>query len=143
MFEFAIIVDKYFNNFLYEKLQDGKSSIFTAGHSLEVLKERTTYTTPGKMRDGIDVPWKDSLILTSPISNIAQVCGRVTRTNKDKLKPSIIDMVDMSCKPIRNTIHSRLTYYEKKEWDINYMLFTKDHRILPTIKERFLELLKL
>ena len=117
------------------------ASIFTAGKSLEVLEKQTTFTTPGKMRDGVDAPWKDSMLLTSPISNIAQVVGRVTRTNKDKLNPAIIDMVDMKCPPIKNSIYGRIEFYEKKEWNINIVLCNKDGKLLPITKERFIELL--
>jgi len=127
---------------LYNKLDDGDSSIFTAGHKLEVLKKRTTFTTPGKMRDGVDAPWKDSLLMTSPISNVAQVCGRVTRSKDGKQNPVVIDLVDISCKPIRNTIHTRLKYYEKKGWNVRFFIYSKIRGLQETIEEQFVDLLK-
>lgn len=126
---------------LYKKLDDGESSIFTAGKALEVLKKKTTFTTPQKMRDGVDAPWKDTLIMTSPISNIAQVCGRVTRSKDGKKNPVIIDMVDLSCPPIRNSLHSRLTYYEKKGWNVRFLTFLHD-KVSTIDKDYFMELLK-
>ena len=125
---------------LYKKLDDGDTSIFTAGKSLEVLEKRTTLTTPGKMRDGVDAPWKDSLIMTSPISNIAQVCGRVTRSKDGKKDPAIIDLVDISCSPIRRTLYSRLEYYKKKKWNVRFFLF--GNRLMETSEEHFLEIIK-
>ena len=122
-------------------MDDGDSSIFTAGKSLKTLEKRTTFTTPGKMRDGVDAPWKDTLIMTSPISNIAQVCGRVTRSKDEKKTPVIIDMVDISCPPIRNSLYPRLEYYKKKGWNVKFLTFLHN-KIAPVDREYFLSLLK-
>ena len=125
---------------LYKKLNDANSSVFTAGKSLKTLEKKTTYTTPGKMRDGVDAPWKDTLIMTSPIQNIAQVSGRVTRGKDGKKHPVIIDLVDITCEPIRNTLFSRITYYEKKGWKVRYATFLHD-KVTIVDKDYFLSLL--
>jgi len=116
-------------------------SRFVAGSSLNVLKKQITLTTPGKMRDGVDAPWKDLLIMTSPISNIAQVAGRVTRDSDNKQTPIIVDMVDLTCAPIKNTIHSRIKYYEEKCWKVQYVHIDNDLNKKVLTKKEFNELL--
>jgi superfamily II DNA or RNA helicase len=82
-----------------------------------------TFATPGKIRDGIDAPFKDCLIMTSPISNIEQMTGRVVRIHPEKKTPIIIDMVDAGCKRMRSTFFTRKKFYEKKNWDVQYIAF--------------------
>lgn len=118
---------------LYAWLNHSSKSKFYRDAKLDTLDSQITFTTPGKCRDGIDAPWKDCLILTSPISNIEQVAGRITRTSNDKRKPIIVDMVDYGCSNISNSIRSRLDYYKNKNWDIRFIIF-KD-KVLKEIDE--------
>jgi len=128
------LIDKIIDD---KQFKDSDIDKFIAGSKLEVLEGEISLSTPGKIRDGIDVPWKDSLIMTSPISNIAQVSGRVTRTYLDKKTPLIVDMVDCTCKPIKNTIHTRLRYYEEKNWNIQYVYIDNDYKTNLIDKEQF------
>lgn len=99
---------------------------FTAGIKNEVLTSKLVFTTPNKMRDGVDAPWKDCLIMTSPIGNISQMCGRVTRGYENKLYTTVIDMCDLAYYDISKSLRSRLTYYENKDWEVQFVLCNAD-----------------
>ena len=107
---------------LYDWLDHKSKSKFCGSAKLDALDSQITFTTPGKCRDGIDAPQKDCLIMTSPISNIEQLSGRVIRTKEGKKTPTIIDMVDYGCTYISNTFRNRNEYYKKKKWQVNYIL---------------------
>jgi hypothetical protein len=107
---------------LYNWLDHKSKSKFCGSAKLDSLDSQITFTTPGKCRDGIDVPWKDCLIMTSPISNIEQLTGRVIRTKDGKKTPIIIDMVDYGCTNISYTFRNRNEYYKKKKWEVSYIL---------------------
>jgi superfamily II DNA or RNA helicase len=122
--EFICIVERInLINELYDDLQSDSKSKFCSDAKLETLNFKHTFATPGKCRDGIDAPWKDAVIMTSPISNIEQLAGRVTRVNKNKKSPIIIDMVDYGCRDISRTFFKRKDFYEKKGWEIQYVLY--------------------
>jgi superfamily II DNA or RNA helicase len=106
---------------LYKELPYDDKSKFYKSEPLEKLHYKMTFATPGKIRDGIDAPFKDCLIMTSPISNIEQMTGRVVRIHPDKKTPIIIDMVDVGCKRMKSTFHTRKKFYDKKNWEIRYI----------------------
>lgn len=110
---------------LYNMMPHKNKAKFCGQGGLETLDSKATFATPGKCRDGIDAPWKDSIIMTSPISNIEQLAGRITRTSENKDQPIVVDMVDYGCPDISRTYWKREQYYDEKEWDIQYVLFTK------------------
>ena len=100
---------------------------FIHGVKNDCLSHKLIFTTPGKMRDGIDVPWKDTLILTSPVKNINQATGRIVRICKGKKTPLVIDMVDMGVDNISSSFfRSRLPFYDKKEWVVKYFALEND-----------------
>lgn len=107
---------------LYDSLKHDSKSKFIGSTKLDQLNYKITFTTPGKMRDGVDAPHKDCAILSSPISNIKQMAGRIVRTHPNKKDPILIDMVDIGCRDIAKTAHGRISYYEKEEWSINYVI---------------------
>ena len=111
---------------LYDELDFPSKSKFYKSASLSELNQRFTFATPGKCRDGIDAPWKDALIITSPISNIDQLSGRIVRTYPDKPTPIIIDMVDYGCKILSKSVYGRLKFYESKKWEVKFVLFAND-----------------
>ena len=111
---------------LYEWLQFPSKSKFCSTATLKELNSNFTFATPGKCRDGIDAPWKDAVIMTSPISNIDQLSGRVTRSYPNKQTPAIIDFVDYGCPEISRTIYGRLKFYESKGWPVQYILFANN-----------------
>jgi len=100
---------------------------FIAGVKNDVLTKKIVLTTPGKMRDGIDAPWKDSIVFTSPVSNINQAVGRIVRTYDDKPTPIVVDLVDTGIKNISSSFRKkRLSFYNKKNWKIRYHAFEND-----------------
>lgn len=125
---------------LYKWLDFKNKSKFIGSAKLDELNYKATFVTPGKMRDGVDAPQKDCVIMSSPISNIAQMAGRIVRTHPDKKQPIIIDMVDIGCSYIAKTLFGRLSYYEKKNWDVQFMiLFNKKFKIIT--KDEAIEIL--
>jgi superfamily II DNA or RNA helicase len=111
---------------IYNWLKHPSKSKFCGNASLKELNEKFTFATPGKCRDGIDAPWKDAIIITSPVSNIDQLSGRVTRTYPNKNTPVIIDMVDYGCTEISRSIYGRLKFYESKGWPVQYLIFANN-----------------
>ena len=107
---------------LFKELPFDSKGRFYRSEPLEKLHNKMAFATPGKIRDGIDVPFKDCLIMTSPISNIEQMTGRIVRVHENKKEPIIIDMVDVGCARIRSTFFSRKKFYEKKDWPIQYIV---------------------
>ncbi|MGD2072141.1 MAG: DEAD/DEAH box helicase family protein [Candidatus Thorarchaeota archaeon] len=126
---------------LYNWLKHDSKSKFYGSGTLEALNSKITFATPGKGRDGIDAPHKDCLIMTSPISNIKQLSGRIVREHKNKKTPIIIDMVDYGCERIARTFNSRYDYYKKKNWDIRYILI-KDNLLYKINHNRAMEIIR-
>lgn len=106
---------------LYKDLKFKDKSKFIAGSPLKNLNSKVTFSTPGKIRDGIDAPHKDALLITSPVKNIEQLCGRITRSKPNKKMPIVIDMVDIGSEDIRTSFWGRLDYYNKKGWKVNFI----------------------
>lgn len=111
---------------LYDWTKSPSKSRFYKSASLKELNQHFTFATPGKCRDGIDAPWKDTVIMTSPISNVEQLSGRVIRTYPDKETPIIVDMVDYGCPEIAKTLYGRVNFYESKGWNIQYVIFVNN-----------------
>ena len=111
---------------LYDETQSDSKAKFCGKGDLDTLDYKLTFATPGKCRDGIDAPWKDSIIMTSPISNIEQLAGRINRISPEKKTPIILDMVDFGCQPIARTFWGRKKFYENKQWPVRYFLFANN-----------------
>lgn len=126
---------------LYNWLNHDSKSKFYGSGTLEAVNSKITFATPGKGRDGIDAPHKDCLIMTSPISNIKQLSGRIVREHEGKKTPIIIDMVDYGCSRISNTFRSRYDYYKKKNWDIDYIL-VKDNLLYKIDHRQTMEIIR-
>lgn len=116
--------------------------LFVGSAKLDKTKEQLTFSTPGKCRDGIDLVAKDCLIMSSPISNIDQMTGRVLRIKEGKSQPIIIDIVDTGIKEIRETLFSRLDFYKRKEWEIQYVFVGSDGKKIVLNEEKVIEILK-
>jgi len=126
---------------LYNSLKSNSKSKFTENAKLEQLKFETVFATPLKIRDGVDVPHIDTLIVSSPVSNIKQLTGRVLRVKEGKKEPIVVDMVDIGCKDIRNTVHNRLSFYKKRGWKVQFMIAFKN-KIKVVSYESAIEILK-
>jgi superfamily II DNA or RNA helicase len=126
---------------LYQETNSDSKSKFCGNGTLETLDYKLTFATPGKCRDGVDAPWKDTIIMTSPISNIEQLTGRVIRINSDKKTPIVIDMVDFGCKDISRTFWARKRFYENKKWPIRYFLFSPEKGLKPLEEHEAIDLI--
>lgn len=111
---------------LLNKVNREDSGMFIGSSKLDKIKNRITYTTPGKSRDGVDYVEKDCLIMTSPIGNIDQMTGRTLRVKEEKKTPIIIDMVDIGVPEIKRTFFSRFNFYKSKKWAMQYIHFREN-----------------
>ena len=127
---------------LYDWLDSDSKSKFIRSAGNDQLDYRVTFATPMKIRDGVNIPQKDCLILTSPVSNIDQMSGRITRTFEGKQEPIIIDMVDLGCREICRTVHNRMKFYKSKDWDINYMIVNSRGSSQPLDDDEFHEIIE-
>ena len=67
--------------------------------------------------------------------------GRINRPNPGKKEPIVIDMVDYGCKDMADTFNSRLPFYKKKGWPIQYMLFV-NNKVRPIDEEMARSIIK-
>ena len=126
---------------LYDWLPSDSKSKFCGSAQNDQLHFKSTFATPGKCRDGVDAPHKDCVIMTSPISNVEQLTGRVVREKEGKQTPIIIDMVDYGCRDMSRTFYSRKNFYEKKEWPVQYLVFA-NNELKPTDEHTALEIIE-
>lgn len=92
--------------------------MFIGSSDLSECNKRIVLSTPGKCRDGIDIPDFDLLILAFPVGNLEQACGRILRIKEGKKTPVIIDLVDLQCEELKQRFLTRKTFYEEKQWNI-------------------------
>jgi len=128
------------NDELYEWIPTNSKGQFYGKGGLDQLDYKVTFATPGKCRDGIDAPKKDCVVMTSPISNIEQVVGRVCREIPDKKEPIVIDMVDYGCRDMSRSIYTRMKYYEQKGWPVQFLLSTQT-KIIQIDQDRAYEII--
>lgn len=132
-----------FIDLIFNKINHLDKGIFAGTFAKDDdLRKGITIATPGKIRDGVDIPEKDCLITTSPISNIEQLIGRILRIKEGKKEPVLIDFVDIGCSDIKGSIHSRLKFYESKNYEIKFFYVDDLGKISELIKENAIELLK-
>lgn len=125
-----------------KQLNPGEFSMFLGTEKMEQLKKaQITFVTPGKMRDGVDAPHKDCVILTSPISNIKQMTGRVVREHPNKKQPIVIDMVDIGSRDIVRTFFTRLKFYENEKWNVEFYVVS-NNQLRKIEKETAIEIAK-
>lgn len=122
------------------KVSKTEPAKFVGSAKMDVLKEKVVFATPGKIRDGVDAPHKDCLIMTSPIGNIEQLTGRIVRTFPGKKTPIFIDIVDIGCNDIMKTFNHRLSFYEKKNWNVKFVILLNG-KMTEITKESVLEIL--
>ena len=125
---------------LYTWMPSKSKSMFCGSGGLSTLKFNHTFATPGKCRDGVDAPHKDCVIMTSPISNIEQLTGRVIRQKEGKQQPIIIDMVDYGCRDMSRTLYNRIKFYDQKGWPVQFLLVTQT-RIIQIDQDRAYEII--
>lgn len=118
--------------FLAREYQAFDCGMFVGGvKGNSILKRKIILTTPGKMRDGVDAPWKDAMILTSNISNIEQAVGRINRPHPNKKQPILFDLVDYKTNEMRNPFwRNRYKYYIDKNWEVEFYLSDNFGRLI-------------
>lgn len=84
----------------------------------EHLLRKFIFSTPGSSRDGTDKPSFDTLVMATPIGNLDQAIGRVTRFKENKKQPIVFDLVDLGCSDMVTWGKKRLAYYQEKEYEI-------------------------
>lgn len=85
--------------YLHSKLGDALSGLYIGGMKEEELEtsaqKRVVIATFQLAQEGLDIPVLDTVILSTPKSDIKQSIGRIMRETKGKLNdPLIIDIVD-------------------------------------------------
>jgi superfamily II DNA or RNA helicase len=93
----------------------------------ELAKDCTiTVATLAMASQGLDIPDKDTLFLTTPMGDPEQACGRIRRLYEGKKDPMVIEIVDQIS--FLNPMHrKRHRYYsspglDKKEWPVKQIL---------------------
>jgi superfamily II DNA or RNA helicase len=77
--------------------------------------------------EGMNIPRLNTLIFTSPKSDIEQSVGRILRLRPEdrKFVPLVIDYIDSHTPLIRQYINARLKFYRKNEYVIRTFKLTK------------------
>jgi len=88
------------------------------------------FATPGKCRDGIDIPPCDLLIMGNSIGNAEQAIGRIVREMKGKEQPIVIDLVDTGCEDMLNRYSSRRNLYDRESWEVEEYEFNENNQLV-------------
>ena len=94
-------VGLYIGGMKMEKLEQSKKSDILLG-------------TYNMVSEGFDDPIRNTLILSTPLSDVVQSAGRILRKQKGNyiVQPLVIDIVD-NLKPMINQSYGRKSYYKK------------------------------
>ena len=77
----------------------------------ENSKCKVIFATYAFCSEGVDVPSLDTIILTTPRSDVIQCVGRILRKYDDKETPTVVDFIDQA--PVFKTQYrKRQTYYK-------------------------------
>lgn len=71
--------------------------------------------------EGMDIPKLNTIILSSPKTDVEQSVGRILRQKKKdrKMNPLIIDIIDQFCKSFISQGKKRITFYRKNSYIID------------------------
>jgi len=76
------------------------------------------YATYQLAKEGIDLPERDYLALSSPVSDPEQSIGRVCRSHPGKPQPVVADYVDFNLQRPRAQFYKRKRLYKSLGWEI-------------------------
>ena len=76
------------------------------------------YATMQMMKEGIDIPRLDTLLLVTPTSDPEQMIGRVCRRVDGKKEPMVVDYVDCAIPKFRGSFLNRYKMYKKLGWEV-------------------------
>lgn len=122
---------------MYNLMPGVNKSKFIRSAQNSELNYKAVFATIGKIRDGVDANHLDCLIMTSPVSNIEQLCGRILRLAPQKKEPIIVDVVDVDEPRISRTVWNRIKYYKLKNWPIQYIICAEGGKFNVIKEEEF------
>lgn len=68
-------------------------------------------STYSMTKEGVDIPWLDTLVMATPKSDVRQIAGRILRFLEGKKEPVIFDMVDMTSTVFYSFWRKRMKWY--------------------------------
>lgn len=79
----------------------------------EASQAQVIFATSQYSAEGLDIPSLDTLFLTSPLSDVEQVVGRILRPSEGKKDPIVVDFRDDEVKQFQRQGEKRDAYYDK------------------------------
>ena len=76
------------------------------------LEKRTLLATYQMASEGLDIPELDTVVFATPISDVQQAIGRITRSHPDKQSALVIDVVD-PFSVFQRQANARQSFYNK------------------------------
>jgi superfamily II DNA or RNA helicase len=122
---------------LYDLLSDYSRGFYVGGMKPNELRESQTkdilLATFSMASEGMDIPSLDTVILSSPKSDVEQSVGRIFRKKAcdRKFHPLIIDIQD-EFSSFEKQCQKRITFYRK----MNFTLFKNDEELLKIKRGR-------
>ena len=88
------------------------------------------FGTFSMISEGFDVATLDTLVLSTPKSDIVQTAGRILRKEeKDRERyPLIIDLVDVDISLMANRLKARMRYYKKTKFEIQDYTISEEEK---------------
>jgi superfamily II DNA or RNA helicase len=80
-------------------------------------KAQCIWATYAMAQEGLDIVEIDTVVLSSPKSDVEQTVGRAMRPHEGKKQVLVIDIAD-DVPPFRNMSHRRLKFYNSKNWKV-------------------------
>tara|TARA_B100000965_G_scaffold288300_1_gene246148 strand:- start:187 stop:492 length:306 start_codon:yes stop_codon:yes gene_type:complete len=73
------------------------------------------FTTYQMGEEGLDLPFLDTLVMTTPRKKLDQIIGRILRKKEGKQTPLIVDVVD-TLSIFYGMSRARMRYYRDKQY---------------------------
>jgi superfamily II DNA or RNA helicase len=84
----------------------------------EAAKARIIFGTYAMADEGLDIKDIDCLILATPTGDIEQAAGRVLRHHPDKMRPLIVDIVDVGVNYCEERARQRYRYFRESNFTL-------------------------
>ena len=91
----------------------------------ESANKRIILASYGMAAEALDIPSLNTLVMTTPRSEVEQSIGRILRKKNKKVKPLIVDIVD-NLPSFVNQSKYRLRLYKKKEYYIEKKIYQEN-----------------
>ena len=90
---------------------------YVGGRKQEELKAaaqaKVVFATKQLASEGLDIPPLDTLLLTTPMSDVEQAVGRILRPSPDKKEPIVVDFRDDDIRACAKTAEYRDKFYDQ------------------------------